>query len=66
MGESNIIPEVGFTIRSYAAVRPQLVLLMVMLLLFVALPGSAAAETTSIGGGDLVGTNGEAAVDGGP
>lgn len=66
MGEHNIIPEIGFTIRSYAAARPQLVLLMVMLLLFVALQGSAAAEATSIGGGDLVGTTGEGAADGGP
>lgn len=56
----------GFRMRNYAAARPQLVLLVMMLLLFVALQGTAAAETTAIGGGDLVGTNGEAAVDTGP
>lgn len=52
--------------RTVAVARPQLVLLVVMLLLFIALQGTAAAEVTTISGGDLVGTTGEGAVDTGP
>lgn len=66
MGEHTSLSQVGSRMRTVAAARPQLVLLAVMLLLFVAMQGTAAAELTTIGGGDLVGTTGEGAVDTGP
>ena len=65
MGTRNIVPDVGFTFGRTVATRPRAVLFVLMLLLFVSLQGSAAAETLSLGG-ELTSTTGEGAADGGP
>ena len=65
MGSHNIVPDVGFTFGRTVATRPRAVLFVLMLLVFVSLQGSAAAEMSSLGV-ELTGTTGEGAADSGP
>lgn len=65
MGNRITIPDVGFSIGEQFATRPRAVLFVLMFLAFIALQGGAAAETVDLGG-QLAGTNGEAAADPGP
>lgn len=65
MGTRDKTSKVKFTVGNFAAMHTRLVLFVLLLLLFVSMQGSVAAESIDLGG-VLVGTNGEGAADSGP